>query len=224
MISNDWLPEMKPEFRKPYYHKLYTKVNYEYSHYDVYPPKAMVFRAFELTPFNKVKAVIIGQDPYHGEGQAEGLCFSVKKGVDIPPSLLSIYREIHSDLGYPIPDNGSLVSWAKEGVFLLNSVLTVRAHQAFSHADIGWQEFTDAAIRVLNNENRPIVFMLWGRPAQKKRALLNNPNHLILMAAHPSPLSANKGFFGCRHFSKCNEFLVSHGVKPINWKIENMYN
>lgn len=224
MISNDWLPAMKPEFKKPYYRKLYTKVNYEYSHYTVYPPQALVFRAFDLTPFHSVKAVILGQDPYHGEGQAEGLCFSVKKGVDIPPSLLNIYKELHSDLGYPIPDNGSLVPWAREGVLLLNSVLTVRAHEAFSHSNIGWEEFTDAAIRALNKEDRSIVFMLWGRPAQKKISLLDNPKHCILMAAHPSPLSASRGFFGCRHFSKCNDFLVSHGESPINWKIENIHN
>lgn len=219
MISNDWLLPLKPEFKKPYYKVLYEKVNYEYCHYKVFPPASMVLRAFELTPFSSVKAVIIGQDPYHGDGQAEGLCFSVKDGVDIPPSLMNIYKEIHSDLGYPIPKRGSLVSWAKEGVLLLNAVLTVRAHHPLSHANIGWQEFTDAAIRALNTVDRPVVFMLWGRNAQQKEAMLTNPNHLVLKAAHPSPLSANHGFFGCKHFSKCNEFLVSHGIEPIDWRI-----
>lgn len=222
MISNDWLGPLEPEFKKPYYKRLYETVNNEYAHYKVFPPAGEIFKAFDLTPFKSVKVVIIGQDPYHGDGQAEGLCFSVKKGVDIPPSLMNIYKEIHEDLGYPIPDNGSLTGWARQGVLLLNSVLTVRAHQPFSHESIGWQEFTDAAIKALDKEDRPIVFMLWGRPAQKKAEMLFNPNHLILKSAHPSPLSASRGFFGCRHFSKCNEFLISHGETPINWKIENI--
>lgn len=222
MISNDWLGPLKPEFSKPYYRKLYEKVNYEYRHSKVYPPPNEIFAAFDLTPFESVKAVIIGQDPYHGKGQAEGLCFSVKKEVDIPPSLMNIYKEIHDDLGLPIPDNGSLVPWAKEGVLLLNAILTVRAHEPLSHSNIGWEEFTDAAIRALDAADRPIVFMLWGRSAREKKRMLTNPNHLILEAPHPSPLSASKGFFGCRHFSKCNEFLISHGVPPINWKIENV--
>lgn len=221
MISNDWLPVMEGEFKKPYYRKLYDAVYYEYTHHKVFPPGSMIFRAFELTPFHSVKVVIIGQDPYHGDWQAEGLCFSVKKGVAIPPSLLNIYKEIHDDLGYPIPNSGSLVSWARQGVFLLNAVLTVRAHEPFSHSNLGWQEFTNAAIRALDKEERPIVFMLWGRSAQEKALMLHNPDHLILKAAHPSPLSASKGFFGCKHFSKCNQFLISHGENPVDWRIEN---
>ena len=163
--------------------------------------------------------MILGQDPYHGEGQAHGLCFSVNKGIEIPPSLENIYQELHNDIGFIIPDHGCLTGWAQQGVLLLNTVLTVRAHQANSHRNIGWEEFTDAAIRALNEQDRPIVFMLWGRPAQEKKKLLNNPRHLILEAPHPSPLSAYRGFFGCRHFSKCNAFLEANGVAPIDWQI-----
>ena len=164
--------------------------------------------------------MILGQDPYHNDGQAHGLCFSVKPEVDIPPSLVNIYQELHEDCGCFIPDNGYLEKWARQGVLLLNTVLTVRAHQANSHRGIGWEEFTDAAIRVLNEQDRPIVFLLWGRPAQMKRSMLTNPAHLILEAPHPSPLSAYRGFFGCRHFSKTNEFLVSKGLEPIDWQIK----
>ena len=169
-----------------------------------------------------MKVVILGQDPYHGDGQAEGLCFSVKPGIDIPPSLMNIYKELHDDCGCYIPNNGSLVKWAKEGVLLLNTVLTVRAHQANSHQGIGWEEFTDAAIRILDEQDRPIVFLLWGRPAQMKKAMLNNPKHLILEAPHPSPLSAYRGFFGCGHFSQTNRFLKANGLDPIDWQIENL--
>ena len=169
-----------------------------------------------------VKVVILGQDPYHNNGQAHGLSFSVKPGVDIPPSLVNIYKELHDDLGCYIPNNGYLVKWAEQGVLLLNTVLTVRAHQANSHRGIGWEEFTDAAIRVLNAQDRPIVFLLWGRPAQNKKPMLTNPNHLILEAPHPSPLSAYRGFFGCRHFSQTNEFLQFHELEPIDWQIENI--
>ena len=167
----------------------------------------------------KVKVVILGQDPYHNDGQAHGLCFSVNKGIEIPPSLVNIYQEIHDDLGCDIPDHGNLTEWAEQGVLLLNTVLTVRAHQANSHRNMGWEQFTDAAINILNGIDRPIAFMLWGRPAQEKENILNNPKHLVLKAPHPSPLSAYRGFFGCRHFSKCNDFLVANGVEPIDWQI-----
>lgn len=221
-IANDWLGPLSPEFRKPYYAKLYKMVLEEYQTHTVYPPADDVFNAFNLTPLSEVKVVILGQDPYHGEGQAHGLCFSVKPDVEIPPSLVNIYQELKDDLGCQIPDNGCLVKWAKQGVLLLNTVLTVRAHQAFSHRGIGWEEFTDAAIRVLADQDRPMVFILWGRPAQAKKAMIHNPKHLVLEAAHPSPLSAYRGFFGSRPFSKTNEFLKEHGVAPIDWQIENV--
>ncbi len=222
MITNDWLGPLSPEFKKNYYKQLYDKVMYEYNHYLVFPRPEELFRAFELTPFGSVKVVILGQDPYHGDGQAEGLCFSVKPGVDTPPSLINIYKELSLELGLKIPDNGCLVPWAKQGVLLLNTVLTVRAHQAFSHRGIGWEQFTDAAISALNGLDRPIVFMLWGKPAGQKAAMLSNPNHLVLKAAHPSPLSASRGFFGCGHFLKCNEFLAKNGIEPINWQIPDI--
>ena len=221
-IDNDWLEPLKPEFAKPYYKKLYQKVIEEYNTHIVFPEPNDIFNAFALTPLHKVKAVILGQDPYHGEGQAHGLCFSVKPGVDIPPSLLNIYKELQYDMGCEMPNNGYLVKWAQQGVLMLNTVLTVRAHQANSHRGIGWEEFTDAAIQILNRQDRPIVFLLWGRPAQMKKAMLNNPKHLILESAHPSPLSAYRGFFGSRPFSKTNEFLRQHGETPIDWQIENI--
>ena len=201
-INNDWLDALKGEFSKPYYKKLFETVNQEYRTHRVYPPADDIFNAFHLTPLKDVKVVILGQDPYHGDGQAEGLSFSVKPGVDIPPSLVNIYQELHDDLGCTIPSHGNLVKWAKQGVLLLNTVLTVRAHQANSHRGIGWEEFTDAAIRALNTQDRPIVFILWGRPAQMKKRMLTNPNHLILEAPHPSPLSAYRGFFGSKPFSQ----------------------
>ena len=222
-IANDWLGPLSPEFRKPYYAKLYKMVLEEYQTHTVYPPADDVFNAFNLTPLSEVKVVILGQDPYHGEGQAHGLCFSVKPDVEIPPSLVNIYQELKDDLGCQIPDNGCLVKWAKQGVLLLNTVLTVRAHQAFSHRGIGWEEFTDAAIRVLADQDRPMVFILWGRPAQAKKAMIHNPKHLVLDAAHPSPLSAYRGFFGSRPFSKTNEYLEQNGLTPIDWQIENVH-
>ena len=191
-ISNDWLSPLKPEFSKPYYAKLYKKVMEEYRTRLIFPPANDIFNAFELTPLNEVKAVILGQDPYHGDGQAHGLCFSVKPDVDIPPSLVNIYQELHDDLGCYIPNNGY------------------------------WEEFTDAAIRVLNEQDRPIVFILWGRPAQMKKSMLTNPKHFILEAPHPSPLSAYRGFFGSRPFSRTNEFLEQNGLTPIDWQIENI--
>lgn len=219
-ISNDWLMPLSPEFKKPYYAKLYQTVKEAYRTEKVFPPANEIFNAFHLTPLLKVKVVILGQDPYHNDGQAEGLCFSVKKGVDIPPSLQNIYQELHADLGCRIPNHGSLVKWAKQGVLLLNTVLTVRAHQANSHQGIGWEEFTDAAIRILNEQERPIVFFLWGRPAQRKKQMLTNPRFLILEAPHPSPLSAYRGFFGSRPFSQANAFLEKNGLEPVDWQID----
>lgn len=221
-IQNDWLTPLSPEFKKPYYAGLYKKIREEYSKQQIFPPADEIFTAFELTPLSEVKVVIIGQDPYHGEGQAHGLCFSVKPDIETPPSLVNIYKELNTDLGCYIPNNGYLTKWAKQGVLLLNTVLTVRAHQANSHRGIGWEEFTDAAIRILNEQDRPIVYLLWGKPAQAKKSMLNNPKHLILEAPHPSPLSAYRGFFGCQHFSKTNEFLKENGLAPIDWQIENL--
>lgn len=221
-ISNDWLEPLKPEFSKEYYRNLYRRIIEEYKTHLVFPPSDDVFNAFALTPLHKVKVVIIGQDPYHNVGQAHGLCFSVRPDVDIPPSLVNIYKELHDDLGCYVPNNGYLVKWAEQGVLLLNTVLTVRAHQANSHRGIGWEEFTDAAIRILNKEDRPIVFILWGSPAQTKKKMLNNPKHLILEAPHPSPLSAYRGFFGSRPFSKTNLFLEQNGIQAIDWQIENV--
>lgn len=221
-ISNDWLQPLKPEFAKPYYKKLYYTVTEEYKTRQIFPPADDIFNAFAYTPLNNVKAVILGQDPYHGEGQAHGLCFSVKPDVEIPPSLVNIYKELQDDCGCRIPNHGYLTKWAEQGVLLLNTVLTVRAHQANSHRGIGWEEFTDAAIRILNEQDRPIVFILWGRPAQMKKSMLNNPKHLILEAPHPSPLSAYRGFFGSRPFSRTNKFLQQNGVEPIDWQIEDI--
>ena len=221
-ITNDWADYLKEEYKKPYYRKLYQKVMDEYHTKLIFPPADDIFNAFHFTPLNEVKVVILGQDPYHNDGQAHGLCFSVKRGVETPPSLVNIYQELHDDCGCYIPNNGYLEKWAKQGVLLLNTVLTVRAHQANSHRGIGWEQFTDAAIQVLNEQDRPIVFLLWGRPAQMKKSMLNNPKHLILEAPHPSPLSAYRGFFGCKHFSKTNEFLVANGLEPIDWQIENI--
>lgn len=221
-INNEWLVPLKEEFSKDYYRNLFETINKEYSNYPVYPKAEDIFNAFHLTPINKVKVVIIGQDPYHEPGQAHGLSFSVKPGIDIPPSLVNIYKELHDDLGCFIPNNGYLVKWAEQGVLLLNTILTVRAHQAMSHSKIGWEEFTNAAIKALNKEDRPIVYLLWGKPAQMKKEMLTNPKHLILTAPHPSPLSAYRGFFGCKHFSKANEFLIKNNIQPIDWQIENI--
>ena len=221
-ISNDWLNALKDEFRKPYYRQLHQTVISEYNSRKIFPAPDDIFNAFHLTPFHDVKVVILGQDPYHGDGQAHGLCFSVKPEVEIPPSLVNIYKELQDDMGCYIPNNGYLTKWAQQGVLLLNTVLTVRAHQANSHRGIGWEQFTDAAIRKLNEADRPIVFILWGRPAQMKKAMLNNPKHLILEAPHPSPLSAYRGFFGSKPFSQANAFLSGNGLAPIDWQIENI--
>ena len=222
MISNYWLSAIGAEFKKPYYVELYKFVREEYNTRQIFPPADDIFNAFHLTPLKDVKVVIIGQDPYHNDGQAHGLCFSVKPDVDIPPSLVNIYQELRDDLGCRIPNNGYLVKWAKQGILLLNTVLTVRAHAANSHHGKGWEEFTDAAIRALNQQDRPIVYLLWGRPAQMKKSMLDNPRHLILEAPHPSPLSAYRGFFGCRHFSRANAFLSKNGLTPVDWQIEDV--
>ena len=221
-IDNDWLEPLSVEFKKPYYKELYKKVKQESETKIVFPEADDIFNAFQFTPLSKVKVVILGQDPYHNYGQAHGLCFSVKPDVDVPPSLVNIYQELHDDLGCDIPNNGYLKKWADQGVMLLNTVLTVRAHAANSHQGIGWETFTDAAIKILNEQDRPMVFLLWGRPAQNKKSMLTNPKHLILEAPHPSPLSAFRGFFGSRHFSKTNEYLRANGLEPIDWQIENI--
>ncbi len=221
-ITNDWADALKPEFSKEYYKKLVKFVGREYTTFTVYPPGEDLLNAFHMTPLAKVKVVIIGQDPYHEPDQAHGLSFSVRPGIQIPPSLKNIYKELQSDCGCYIPNNGYLAKWAREGVLLLNSVLTVRAHQAASHRGKGWEEFTDAAIRILNQQDRPIVYMLWGNFARAKKEMLDNPHQLVLEAAHPSPFSADRGFFGCRHFSKANAFLTENGLEPIDWQIENI--
>ena len=221
-ITNDWAEPLSAEFRKPYYRELYKKVLEEYRTRKVFPAPDDIFNALHLTPLSQVKVVILGQDPYHNDGQAHGLCFSVKPDVEIPPSLINIYQELHDDLGCRIPNNGYLVKWAKQGVLLLNTVLTVRAHQANSHRGIGWEQFTDAIIEAVDRQDRPVVFLLWGRPAQMKKSMLHNPKHLILEAPHPSPLSAYRGFLGCRHFSQANAFLERNGILPIDWQIEDI--
>lgn len=221
-IANDWLEPLRPEFGKPYYAKLYQTVKEEYSTRRIFPPAQEMFHAFEATPLENVKVVILGQDPYHGDGQANGLCFSVNPGIALPPSLENIFKELQDDLGCCIPNNGNLEKWARQGVLLLNTVLTVRAHQANSHRGIGWENFTDAAIRAVNEKDAPVVFILWGSAAQQKRRMLNNPKHLILQSPHPSPLSAYRGFFGSRPFSKTNRFLEANGQTPIDWQIENI--
>lgn len=221
-ITNDWLTAIEDEFKKPYYRELYNFVKAEYERYIIYPSADDIFNAFHFTPLSKVKVVILGQDPYHNQGQAHGLSFSVKPGIDIPPSLVNIYKELQDDLGCYIPNHGYLEKWARQGVLLLNTVLTVRAHQANSHQGRGWEQFTDAVINAINQQDRPIVFILWGRPAQQKKKMLTNKKHLILEAPHPSPLSAYRGFFGSKPFSKTNEFLISNGLEPIDWQIERI--
>ena len=219
-IAGDWLPAVRAEFAKPYYRELYQFVRKEYESGTVYPPADQIFNALHLTPLGKVKVVILGQDPYHNMHQAHGLCFSVPEDQrEIPPSLINIYRELHDDVGCRMPQTGCLTKWAEQGVLLLNTVLTVRAHQANSHRNHGWEQFTDAIIRAVETQDRPIVYMLWGTPAQSKAPMVTNPKHLVLKAPHPSPLSAYRGFFGCRHFSQCNEFLKTHGETPVDWQL-----
>ena len=220
-IGNEWDELLKDEFCKEYYLNLRRFLKKEYLTYRVYPDMYDIFNALKYTPYTNVRVVILGQDPYHGAGQAHGLCFSVKRGVAPPPSLVNIFREIKSDLNIDPPSHGELASWAKQGVLLLNTVLTVREGQPNSHRGMGWETLTDRIICLLNEREKPIVFLLWGGNAKAKRNLITNPRHLVLTAAHPSPLSAYNGFFGCRHFSKTNDFLMSVGEKPVDWKIED---
>lgn len=216
-IGNDWDEILKDEWEKPYYKNLRGFLKQEYSSRTVYPNMNDIFNALKYTSFKDTKVVIIGQDPYHGIGQAHGLCFSVQKGVAFPPSLRNIFKELESDIGKPLPTHGELTDWAKQGVLLLNAVLTVREANPTSHAKMGWETFTDRVIAELNKKETPVVFLLWGAYAQKKAEIITNPIHKKLMSVHPSPLSASRGFFGCKHFSKTNEILKNNGLAPINW-------
>ena len=218
-LNNQWDDLLKDEFQKPYYQKLRTILAREYQTHTVYPEMYDIFNALRTTDYKDVKAVILGQDPYHGPGQAHGLCFSVKPGVPAPPSLKNIFKELNDELGIPIPDTGYLMPWAKQGVLMLNTVLTVRAGEANSHKGLGWETLTDRVIELLNDREQPMVFFLWGANAKRKRELLTNPSHLVLSCAHPSPLSASYGFFGCGHFKACNDFLTKHNMTPIDWRL-----
>jgi uracil-DNA glycosylase len=217
-IEESWKEVLKHEFTKPYFLQIAAHLKTEKATGAiVYPPGSLIFNAFNQTPFNKVRVVILGQDPYHGPGQAHGLSFSVPDGIAPPPSLVNIYKELHKDIGMPVPKTGNLLTWAKQGVLLLNAVLTVRANEPASHSKIGWMDFTDAVIRKISEEQKGIVFLLWGKFAQEKQVLIDETRHYVLKAAHPSPFSADKGFFGCKHFSKANEILVKQGFPPIDW-------
>ncbi len=217
VINESWKKELTSEFDAPYFKALSETVRKAYLEKSVYPPPKLVFSAFELCPFDTVKVVILGQDPYHGKGQAHGLCFSVLDGVKTPPSLQNIYKEIESDIGTPIPDGGNLERWAKQGVLLLNATLTVESGKPASHQGLGWETFTGAVIKKISDEKEHVVFLLWGKYAQEKETLVDSSKHLILKAAHPSPFSAHSGFFGCKHFSKTNDYLVKNGMGPILW-------
>ncbi len=217
-IENSWKQKLKDEFEKEYFIKLAGFIKSEYKNSTIYPPGSLIFNAFNLCPFDNVKAVIIGQDPYHGPGQAHGLCFSVREGVVFPPSLINIFKEIETDIGTEKPLNGNLSGWSSQGVLLLNATLTVRAHQAGSHQKKGWEEFTDSVIALLNREKLNLVFFLWGAYAQKKGESIDRSKHLVLESVHPSPLSASRGFFGNKHFSRCNDYLEAHNIEPINWR------
>ena len=221
IIGNDWDDLLSEEFEKPYYQQLRKFLDSEYSQREIYPLPRDIYNALRYTPYKNVKVVILGQDPYHEKGQAHGLSFSVNKGIDIPPSLQNIYKELHDDLGCPIPHHGYLEKWARQGVLLLNAVLTVRAHQANSHRGKGWEELTDTIIKKVNEKEGPVVYILWGANARSKKRFIDNPNHLILESVHPSPLSAYNGFFGSRPFSKTNAFLTAKGCQPIDWEIED---
>ncbi|MBR1426193.1 MAG: uracil-DNA glycosylase [Paludibacteraceae bacterium] len=216
-IEDTWRAVLQPEFDKPYFELLTSFVRAEYAQHRCFPPGHLIFHAFDACPFDRVRVVILGQDPYHDVGQANGLCFSVNDGIRIPPSLENIYKELQRDLGKPIPASGNLQSWADQGVLLLNATLTVQAHRAGSHQNKGWEELTDAAIRALNDRRQHLVFMLWGSYAQRKGAFIDRRRHLVLTAPHPSPLSAYRGFIGCGHFSEANRYLQQHGLPPINW-------
>lgn len=222
MIDNEWLPYLEPEFKKPYYRDLYNFIKKEYSEKVIFPPSEDIFNALKYTPIDKVKVVLLGQDPYHEPGQAHGLSFSVKPGVKTPPSLVNMYKELNAEYGYQMPNNGYLVKWAKQGVLLMNTVLTVRNGAANSHKGKGWENFTDAVIKAVNSQERPVVYFLWGGNARSKKNLITNPKHLVLETVHPSPLSAYNGFFGCGHFKKANEFLEANGIEPIDWQIDNI--
>ena len=220
-IEESWKAVLQPEFEKEYFRKLKQFLKEEMQHYPIYPPGPQIFSAFDHTPFDEVKVVLLGQDPYHGPGQAQGLCFSVPTGVPKPPSLLNMFKEIKDDLGYPIPGSGNLEKWANQGVLLLNATLTVRAHTAGSHQKQGWEQFTDAVIKTISERKEGVVFLLWGAYAKAKEAIIDTSKHHILKAPHPSPLSASRGFLGCRHFSKTNELLRNQGLSAINWRIED---
>ncbi len=221
-IPESWLPVLGPEQNKPYYQALYQFVGEERKKYTIYPPGQDVFNALHYTPYDRVRVMIIGQDPYHEEGQAHGMAFSVRPGIPVPPSLVNIYKELHSDIGFRVPNHGYLVPWAEQGVLLLNAVLTVRAHQANSHQGKGWETFTDTVIQAVNQRQTRVVFLLWGSYAQRKAELIDPSRHTILKAPHPSPLSASRGFLGCKHFSKANAALQSAGLPPIDWQLADL--
>ena len=218
-IEEQWYKALKDEFEADYFADIKSFLIEEKKQHIVFPPSSLIFNAFNLTPFDDVKVVILGQDPYHNIGQAHGLAFSVPDNIQKPPSLINIFKELNQDMGLPIPTHGNLEKWAKEGVLLLNASLTVRAHMAASHAKIGWQHFTDAAIKALSDKKQNLVFILWGNYAIAKENLIDHNKHLILKTVHPSPLSASRGFFGCRHFSKTNEYLIKNNIKPIDWSL-----
>lgn len=220
MISNDWNEVLKEEFQKDYFKRIFAFLENEYNTKKIFPPKDKIFSALEFSSFSETKVVILGQDPYHGEGQAHGLSFSVPHGIEVPPSLKNMFKELQSDVGFAIPNHGYLIDWAKQGVLLLNATLTVEEAKANSHLKIGWTTFTDKIIEKLNERKDPVIFVLWGNNARDKLSLITSPQHFVLCAAHPSPLSASRGFFGCRHFSKINTILKSLDKQPINWKLE----
>ncbi|WPP42877.1 uracil-DNA glycosylase [Paenibacillus hunanensis] len=222
MFGNDWDDILKEEMEQPYFQELMSWLDEEYKEHTVYPPRDLLFQALRLTPYHEVKAVILGQDPYHGAGQAEGLSFSVQPGVKVPPSLRNIYIELKEDMGVPTPSHGSLVSWGKHGVLLLNTALTVREGKPASHRGKGWERFTDMIIRLLNEREQPMVFLLWGNHAAEKEVLINTEHHLVIRSAHPSPFAARKGFFGSRPFSRTNAFLQEHGQQPVDWTIPEL--
>jgi uracil-DNA glycosylase len=219
-INESWKQVLKNEFTKPYFLEIVNFLRTErMANKIIYPPGKLIFNAFDSTPVEDVKVVLIGQDPYHGQGQAHGLCFSVQDGINPPPSLVNIYKELHQDIGVPIPSHGNLTKWASQGVLLLNASLTVRANEPNSHSKIGWADFTNSVIKKVSDLKEHVVFLLWGKFAQEKQVLIDETNHLVLKAAHPSPFSANNGFFGCKHFSKTNQYLVKNGTDPVDWSL-----